>query len=135
MISSTIARTNAAFLALLGLVLLFASDDLLPRLIPTFPPGAAWFGQLLAAALLALAVFNWFNRSTLQGGIYGRPVVAANTTFYFVSALALLKVVTQSAAPRALWMVFVPFALFAGLYAWLMFRGPFERDIAAEQKK
>jgi hypothetical protein len=135
LISSTISRTNAAFLAIIGLVLLFASDDLLPRLIPTFPPGAAWFGQLLAAALLALAVFNWFNRSTLQGGIYGRPVVAANTTFYFVSALALVKVVTRSAAPSALWVVFVPFALFAGVYAWLMFRGPFERDIAAERKK
>jgi hypothetical protein len=135
LISSTIARTNAAFLAILGLALLFAGDDLLPRLIPTFPPGAAWLGQLLAAALLALAVVNWFNRSTLQGGIYGRPIVAANTTFYFVSALALLKVVMQRYAPAALWAVFVPLALFAAVYAWLMFRGPFERDIAAERKK
>jgi hypothetical protein len=134
-ISSTIARINAAFLAIVGLALLFAGDDLLPRLIPTFPSGAAWFGQLLAAALLALAVLNWFNRSTLQGGIYGRPVVAANTTFYFVSALALLKVVMKSDTPGTLWVMFVPFALFAAVYAWLMFRGPFERDIAAERKK
>ncbi|HUQ99299.1 MAG TPA: hypothetical protein VM166_07595 [Gemmatimonadaceae bacterium] len=135
MISSTIGRANAFFLAMVGFVLLFASDDVLPRVIPTFPPGAAWFGQLLAAALLALAVLNWFNRSTLQGGIYGRPIVSANATFYFVSALALLKVVSRNNASMSLWVVFVPFALFAAVYVWLMFRGPFERDIAAERNK
>lgn len=130
MISSAITRANAAFLAILGLALLFASDDLLPRLIPTFPSGAAWFGQLFAAALLALAVFNWFNRSALQGGIYGRPIVAANATFYLVSALSVLKVVTRSDAPGVLWAVSVPLVIFAVIYLWLMFRGPFERDIA-----
>jgi len=119
----------------MGLVLLFASDALVPRVIPGFPESAAWFGQLLAAALLGLAVFTWFNRAALQGGIYGRPVVAANATFYFVSALTLLKVVTRSDSPRALWVVLVPVVIFAGLYVWLMYRGPFERDLVAERKK
>jgi hypothetical protein len=135
LISSAISRTNAAFLAIIGLALLFASGDLLPLVVPAFPVSSAWFGQLFAAALLALAVFNWFNRSTLQGGIYGRPVVAANTTFYFIGVLALSKVVMQADAPRTLWAVFVPFLIFGVVYAWLLFRGPFGRDIASERQK
>jgi hypothetical protein len=134
-ISSAISRTNAAFLALVGLTLLFAADDVLPQVIPAFPATAAWFGQILSAALLSLAVFNWFNRSVMQGGIYGRPVVAANTTFYFISVLALLKVALRSDAPVALWIVLVPILIFAVIYAWLLFRGPFERDLATERGK
>jgi hypothetical protein len=134
LISSAIARANAAFLAISGFALLFASDALLPRIIATFPPGAAWFGQILGAALLALAVFNWFHRSALQGGIHGRPVVSANMTFHFVSALTLLKVVTRSDAGRAVWFAFVPMAIFAIAYTWLTFRGPFARDLEMQRK-
>ena len=111
-----------------GLLFLFAADDILPRLIPAFPPSGAWLGQLLAAAWLGVALLNWFSRSTLLGGIYGRAVVTTNAVLYFVGAMSLLKIVTRPGTSPAVWLLAIPFVLFAAVYSWLLFRGPFERD-------
>lgn len=117
-------------LALGGLVLLFAPDELLPRAIPAFPAAASWIGQLIAAGWLGLAALNWTSRSTLLGGIYGRPVVLANAAFYFIGATTLVRVMLSDAHPLLLAWVAVPIALFAGVYAWLLFRGPLDSDVA-----
>ncbi len=117
-----------------GLALLFASDLLLPRLIPAFPTAGAWVGQLVAAAWLAAAALNWLSRSALLGGIYGRPVVLTNAALYFITALVLLKAVTQPDASPALWLVAVPAVLLAAVYGWLLLRGPVERDIATHRR-
>jgi hypothetical protein len=63
------------------------------------------------------------------GGIYGRTIVTANTLLYFVTATVLLTPVTRSDTPAALWILAVPVGLFAGIYGWLLFRGPFTRDL------
>ena len=103
---------------------------ILPRLLSGFRPTDAWFGQLLAADWLALAVLNWFNRSALLGGIYARPVVMTNATLYFVGAMVLLKAGMSREEPAALWAIFVPVALLATAYGWLLFKGPLARDLA-----
>ena len=134
MISTGISRASAAFLLLIGLTLLFASDVVLPRLSPTFPPSAAWLGQLVAAAWLALAALNWLNRAALLGGIYGRPVVLSNIACYFITAMVLLAAVTRHAAPATLWFLLIPCALFASIYGWLLLRGPIERDMEVQRR-
>lgn len=126
MISSTISRVSAFVLLLGGLVLLFASDAVLPALIPGFPPEAAWLGQLLAAAWLGVAALNWLQRSALLGGIYGRATVSANVAMYVVSALSLLRALLGHSAPAALWFAAVPMAALAATYVALMMRGPFD---------
>ena len=110
-------------------MLLFAPDAVLPRLVPGFPAGGEWLGQLLAAALLGLAALDWLSRAALLGGIYGRPVVLANAAFYFIAAMALLRHAVGRDVPAALWVVAVPVALLAGVYGWLLLRGPAERDL------
>jgi hypothetical protein len=112
-----------------GFVLLFASDVVLPRVVPAFPVAGAWLGQLLGASWLAVAALNWFSQRQLIGGIYGRHVVMANAALYFITAMVLIKIVVQRDAPASLWLVVAPAAAFAGIYGWLMFRGPFERDL------
>jgi hypothetical protein len=134
LISTRISRANAGLLLVGGLALLFAPDVILPRFIPTFPAAAAWLGQLLAAAWLALAALNWLNQSALLGGIYARPVVLTNAALYFIAAMVLLKVVRQPEAPAALWLVIVPVVLFAGIYGWLLFRGPLDRDFEIHRR-
>lgn len=134
LISTQISRASAGLLLVGGLTLLFAPDIVLPRLIPAFPAAAAWLGQLLAAAWLALAALNWLSQSTLLGGIYARPVVLANAAFYFIAAMVLFKVVTRHDASAALWFVLVPVVLFAGIYGWLLFRGPIERDFEIHRR-
>lgn len=130
MLSSLISRASAGVLALGGLILLFAPDLVLAALIPGYPPTGAWLAQLLAAAWLGLASLNWISRGALLGGIYGRPVVAANAVSYFVGATSLLRAALRPGQPAALWLVAAPLALFAALYGWLLLRGPFERDVA-----
>lgn len=130
MISSLISRTSAALLAASGLLLLFAPDLILARLIPSYPPTAAWLAQLLAAAWLGLASLNWISRGALLGGIYGRAVVAANAVTYFIGATSLLKAAIRPGQPASLWLLAAPLILFAALYGWLLLRGPFERDVA-----
>lgn len=128
MISTLISRASAGILLLGGLALLFAPDVVLPRLVPGFPPEGAWLGQLLAAAWLGLAALNWLSRAVLLGGIYGRPVVLANAAFYFVAAMVLLRAAAGRDVSPAAWIVAVPVVLLAGVYGWLLLRGPLERD-------
>jgi hypothetical protein len=133
-ISTQISRASAGLLLAGGVGLLFAADDILPRLIPGFPRSGAWLGQMLAAAWLAVATLNWFNRSLLLGGIYGRPVVLTNAVLYFVGSMVLLEIVARSDASATLRVLAVPFVAFAVLYGWLLFRGPLERDVAAHRR-
>jgi hypothetical protein len=127
--STQVSRASAGLLLLGGLALLFVPDAILPRLVPGFPPTGFWLGQLLAAALLALATLSWLHRSTLLGGIYGRPVVMSNAAFYFIAAMVLLRRMVGREAPVALWIVAVPVVVLAAVYAWLLRRGPVERDL------
>lgn len=124
-ISSLVSRASAAVLLAGGVALLFASDALLPALVPGFPPGAAWLGQLLGAAWLGVAALNWLQRSAVLGGIYGRPVVFANLALYVVSALSLLRAIAGGGAPPALWAAAGPAAALAAVYGALLLRGPF----------
>jgi hypothetical protein len=125
-ISSILSRISAFVLLLGGLVLLFASDAVLPALVPGFPPDAAWLGQLLGAAWLGVASLNWLQRSALLGGIYGRATVLANVVTYFISALSLVRALLGHSAPAALWFAAVPLVLLAATYGALMMRGPFD---------
>ncbi len=129
MFSTQVSRASAGLLLPGGLALLFVPDIVLPRLVPGFPPAGFWLGQLLAAALLALAALDWLHRSTLLGGIYGRPVVMSNATFYFIAAMVLLRRMVGREAPGALWIVAVPVVVLAAVYVWLLRRGPVERDL------
>ncbi|HEY0152822.1 MAG TPA: hypothetical protein VGB92_12550 [Longimicrobium sp.] len=126
MISSIVTRISAAVLLAGGLALLFASDVLLPVMVPGFPAEGAWLGQLLGAAWLGVAALNWLHRGALLGGIYGRPVVLANLVLYFVGALSLLRALVGSGVPRVMWGLAVPLALMAVVYGVLLLRGPLD---------
>jgi hypothetical protein len=126
MISSTLSRVSAALLLVAGAAFLFAPDALLPRLVPGFPPAAAWLGQLLGAAWLGAAALNWLQRGAVLGGIYGRSVVLANLALYFVSASSLLRARLGGAAPAAWWAVCGVAGVLAAAYGVLLLRGPFD---------
>jgi hypothetical protein len=129
-----LSRASALVLLAGGVGFLFAADEILPRLVSGFPAAGAWLGQLVGAAWLGVATLNWLNRSLLLGGIYGRPIVATNALMYFVTAMVLVKVVRPSESPVGMWILVVPTVLFAALYSWLLYRGPFEHDLQAGRR-
>ena len=77
-------------------------------------------------AWLGVAALNWSHRSTVLGGIYGRPVVLANLVLYLIGALALLKALQGPEASGALWFFAAPTTVLAMVYGALLFRGPFD---------
>lgn len=128
MISSILSRASALVLTLTGLPLLFASDEVLPLLLPGIPASSAWLGQLLAAAWLSVAFHDWNARGQVLGGVYGRPTVSLNLTLYAISALGLVRVEAPTPLLRA---VTVVFALMAVAYGMVLLRGPFDRSPTA----
>jgi hypothetical protein len=133
MISSKITSANMIVLALAGLALLFAADNILPHVLAGFPPDGYWVGQIMGAALLGLANFNYFSRAALIGGIYGRAVTASNSTFYVVTALSLLRQATRSEGSLVFWTITAVCVGFAAIYSWLLYRGPFESDLSTQR--
>ena len=75
-------------------------------------------GYIVFAA--ALAVATWITRGSPQGGIYGRPIVLANTWVYTITALVCLRAFWVSTAVSVVALVA---AAFAALYAYVLFRG------------
>lgn len=126
--SRLVSATSAILLASAGVVLLFAADDLLPWLIDGYPATGAWLGQLVGAGYLAVANLNWMTRRSVIGGLFGRPVVVANTTLFFVSFLSLATAGSAAGWPMSLSLGALITGLMVALYGWLMFRGPFRAD-------
>jgi hypothetical protein len=87
-------------------------------------------GQLLGAAWLGAAALNWVGRFAILGGIYGRPTVVANAALYFISALVLLRAAGRAPTSPALWALAAPAVVLAVAYTWLLYRGPFEKELA-----
>lgn len=108
--------------------MLFAGDIILPRVIAGYPADGSWLAQLVAAAWLSIALFNWNGRHTVMGGIYGRPAVNLNLVLYVVSALGLLK---AARGAGILLVLAVPFAAMAIIYGALLWRGPFVQSAAS----
>ena len=131
MLSSHLSRASALLLSATGFAFVFVPRELLASLAPGTPPSATWIGQLLGAALVGLGCLNWFNRRTLLGGIYARAVVLANMMFYVIGALSVFgaSAALTMTRPTAHGVAGV-LGVFAACYAWLLFRGPLDRDMA-----
>lgn len=85
--------------------------------------------QLLAGALFALGMLDWMHRFATVGGVFGRPVVAANLTFFFIAATTLVRA-AAAAESAPLWAASIACGAFAIGYGRLFFGG--RRREAAE---
>ena len=111
---------SAMVFAVLGLLLLFAAEDLSGLLGPESTNHPLL--QLLGAALLGVAAMNWIARGSALGGIYGRAVVAGNQTHLTVGAILLLKRALETDHPHWwLWAVAALYGLGAGYFNYLAF--------------
>lgn len=116
---------SALVLGVLGVVASFLPLEVLTFLQPETDRRVEILVQLLGAALVGFAMLNWTAKGAPAGGIYGRPIVAANLVHFTVAGIALAKLAAVgelAAAGIALTVVYVLFALGFGM---AMFgRGP-----------
>jgi len=80
--------------------------------------------QVLGAAVFGFAMLNWLNRYSRIGGIFGRPVVAANLAHAGSAALLLGKVAKSAAFPPLLVTVLAVYAVMAIAFAIKFFVQP-----------
>ena len=96
----------AVFQGLYGVALLFLPEALLGLFaVDSLDVRATtFFAQQFGTALLGLAAVNWIARASPVGGIYGRPLVVGNTTFFTANALLLLRHALEHPRTWALWV-------------------------------
>lgn len=114
---------SAAFMAVLGLVTSFASQEVL-SLHGTAPDNATvLLIQMMGALYLGFAMLNWYARGVLIGGIYARPVALGNFLHFLMVGITLSKAaIVHAAIPLAISaLVFSVFAVWFGL---VLFRPP-----------
>ena len=115
---------SALLLMGLGIVTLFAPDEIAGLLSRSGQATSGVVVQILAGALFALGILDWMNRYATIGGIYGRPVVLANFAFFFITATTLARLALATGAGVALWGATGVCAVLAALYAQLFFGAP-----------
>jgi|SRR5690625_3205451 len=119
--SGIVMRASSAMLGLAGLVCLFLPEAVADAL--AVPAGDGLPVQLAAAGLLALAALDWLTRSSLLGGIYGRPIVVANFVNFGVLTLVLAS--AQLASPTTAGIVAAGVsALFWAAFTYVLLSSP-----------
>ena len=109
----------AVFQGLYGITLLFLPKILLGLF--GLDVRAVFFAQQFGTALLGLAAVNWVARASPVGGIYGRPLVVGNVTFFTTNALLLFGQVLEQPDMWVLWVNEGIVAGFAVGFALLLF--------------
>jgi hypothetical protein len=102
-------------LMLLGCALpsLFAPQEIAEALGIRGQQAAPVLVQLLGAGLFGLGFLDWFSRFSAVGGIYGRPVLLANLSFFFIAATTLGRHAASAGGGLVAWLL----AGLAGLMA------------------
>ena len=118
--------SSAIFLGALGLAASFLPVEILGFLDELAHHRLeAVLVQLLGALMIGFAMLNWMAKGAALGGIYGRPIVAANLVHFTVGAIALVKVAALGDMPPGAILLTVAYVLFAVWFGATMFgRGP-----------
>lgn len=72
--------------------------------------------QAVGSAFLGFGMLNWLSRYSLAGGIYGRPVVAANFAHAFAAAALLVKAVPRGNGSPLAWAALGIYGVLAVLF-------------------
>jgi hypothetical protein len=128
---SWILLTSTAFIYMLGgMTLIFAPSpvaELLggPVAVPT------WVVQMAGAAWCGFATLNWLSRGMVVGGIYGRPLIAANLVHALMVTLVLGKAISLGLLPRGLYSLAFAFGVLTVAHGARMYGQPPEGEFPA----
>ena len=120
---------TAVALALLGLPALFVPETVATVL--GLGAGSSVPLQLFGGALLAFAALDWNGRGAIYGGIYGRPIVAANFGLGLITGSTMISATIDGRLPSWGWLLGVIFGLQAAGFFWLMRTSPVGRPESA----
>jgi hypothetical protein len=112
---------SSILLGLVGIIALFAPQEVLAALhVPVTQPLPLVI-QLIGAFYCSFALTNWTAKDSTIGGIYARPTSLGNFAHFTVGALALAKYHIADEATPLLLVVLSVYAILAILFGWLVF--------------
>jgi len=91
-----IMTITAILLAVIGIGLTFAPDNIIALLGINDNVVTRLILQLMGAGYFAFAMLNWMAKGAIIGGIYNRPIGVANLTHFSIGGIALIKVVLHN---------------------------------------
>jgi hypothetical protein len=124
MTTRIVMSLSAAVMAVAGLLLSFAPQELLTFASLTASPGAVLAAQVTGATLLGFALMNWMARGNTIGGIYQRPLAIGNFTHFTVAGIALAKALLSGERPLPLIVLTVLYLFFAIAFGRILFYPP-----------
>src|SRR5436853_6160130 len=83
--------TSAIVLFVLGMILIFAPEEVLIYFDLATTKPLLLLIQILGALYFGFGMLNWMSKASIIGGIYNKPVVAANLAHFLIATLTLIK--------------------------------------------
>ena len=115
---------SAVVMGLAGVLLIFASDEVMSYMAIKANLQASLIFQLAGALYFSFAILNWNAKDNIIGGVYSKPVALGNFTHFFVGGMALIKGITGHSGTEFIAFAATLYILFAVLFALVMFRHP-----------
>lgn len=122
--SRNLMQASAVFMAVIGLALTFAPQEILQHLDSDATAWEMTLAQLCGALYCGFALMNWMAKGATLGGIYGRPIVIGNLVHFTMGALVVLKMRSAPPSAPAQWSLAGMYLVFAMLFTYVMFTHP-----------
>jgi hypothetical protein len=121
---------SAIIMAVIGISASFIPHEILTFIeLPAVNP-APLLIQIMGAMYFSFAMINWFAKSNVIGGIYGKPIAIGNFTHFSISSLALIKGVNIDTSSAIILVATLIYLIFAILFGYIAFGNPIKRDDA-----
>jgi hypothetical protein len=117
--------SSAVMLALTGILLTFAPDEVLHAMTGETDRGIILLVQAMGALYFGFAMLNWMAKGSLIGGIYNRPIATANFSHFLIAGLAFLKALLAAPKlPLPIWVAGITYLILAALFTIILFTHP-----------
>lgn len=114
--------SSSILLGAAGIFALFAPDVMLALQGVESGASLSLLIQLMGALYFAFALMNWIAKDSAIGGVYARPLSVGNFAHFFAGAMLLLKVQFSAEFNLLMFVIFIVYAMYTGLFYWLVFQ-------------
>ena len=123
--TKTLMTSSAIIIALIGINLILFPKELLSHLELGDSDTLELLMQIIGSLYCGFAMLNWMSKGNLIGGIYNRPISAANWTHFAIAGLALIKgIFANPNSSYIIWIITIFYSIFAILFGIVLFKHP-----------
>ena len=117
--------SSAIIFTLIGINLILFPKEILNHLELGDSDTLELLMQIIGSLYCGFAMLNWMSKGNLIGGIYNRPISAANWTHFAIAGLALIKgIFANPNSSYIIWIITIFYSIFAILFGIVLFNHP-----------